>query len=195
MQIFALDPHGRSDKTDPALPPVHRASHRSRHRQNQLGRSPVNRLPKHLRLGVIRRWRILVKRAFGRVDAADSRLREFPQPTHSPTITPAPVSSILTPNQGMGPLRNLGRPNLLLRHLLVLRPLLRIRHRAHRPLPRPLHLLLAHQRFPNFHYPQTLEPRYHSHSNRPRNPVSRRRVLRPLPQRHQRGEARCPGAL
>jgi hypothetical protein len=133
----------------------------------------------------------LVSREFGRIDAADSRLREF---FTQQRIVPS-ISSILTLNQGLGPFGILGRPNKLLRRLLVLRHLRRIRHRAHRTLARTLHLLLAHQRLRNVHLAAALEPGHHGHSHRPRDPVPRRRVLRPLPQRHQRSEARRPGAL
>lgn len=157
-------------KTDASRPSVHRPSHRSRHRRNQLGRRAGQRLQEHLRLEIFCRRCLLVSREFGRINAANSRLRESSPHQHAKTL---PLS-ILTPKQGLGPFGILGRPNFLLRRLLVLRHLRRIRHRAHRALARPLHLLLAHQRLRNFHLAAALEPRHHGHSHRPRNPVPRR---------------------
>jgi hypothetical protein len=186
--ILLLQRHGR---TDALLSLVYRTGHRSRDQQDQLGRSASNRLQKHLHLGILHRRRNLVSRASGRADAANSRLRESPNPP-----TKIPATPILTNNpQGLGPLRNVGRPNLLLRHLLVLGNLLRLRHFTHRALARPLHFLLAHQRLQHFHFAPALESRYHGYSHRPRNPVPRWRILHPISQRHQRGEARRPGAI
>ena len=71
-----------------------------------------------------------------------------------------------TNNQtGLGALRNLGRPNNLLRRLLVLRRLRRSRHSAYRPIHRAVYLLLAHQRFRNFHLAPALESRQHGQSS------------------------------
>ena len=155
-------------KTDASRPSVHRPSHRSRHRRNQLGRRAGQRLQEHLRLEIFCRRCLLVSREFGRINAANSRLRESSPHQHAKTL---PLS-ILTPKQGLGPFGILGRPNFLLRRLLVFSNLLRIRPIPHRPLARPLHLLLAHLRLQNFHVPPALEPRHHSHSHRPGNPIS-----------------------
>jgi hypothetical protein len=73
---FCINILGRRSVTDAESPLVYRARHRPGHRQNQLGRRAGERLQEHLRLEIFCRRCLLVSREFGRIDAANGRLRE-----------------------------------------------------------------------------------------------------------------------